>query len=148
MTRPRITSIAVLPAALALLLLAASAAPFQNDSGQPKPAEGKKVEDKKALEKKPAPKTIEARFKVSIEGGGELPPNLRVAISGQEKACGTLASEDVSAAVDSSGYAVFKDLPVCHVTVKVKANLFLPLRTSVDLASYKSPIALTLVPEQ
>ena len=143
MTRHGMTSRVALPAALALLFLAASAALPQEEPGKSNPAEGKKAEEKKT-----APKRVEVRFKVSVEDGGELPPSTRVEISGQEQACGSLNANDVSSAVDENGQAVFKSLPVRKIAVKINANLFLPLRIAIDLAGYKSPVALTLEREK
>jgi hypothetical protein len=128
--------------ALAALLLAATALP-QDEPAPPKPAE-----NKKAAEKKAAPKKIDVRVKVSVEDGGELPPDLRVQVSGQEPACGGLNANDASAAVAENGEALFRDLPVCKVAVKLNANRFLPVRAAVDLAAYKEPIPLTLERER
>lgn len=104
--------------------------------------------EKKTEEKKSSSKSIDVRLKVSVRGDGTLPPNTKAEISGQEPACGALGSADATAIIDEHGNAVFMGLPVCKVTIKVSAKSYLPWRTTTDLASYKSPIAIVLEPEQ
>jgi hypothetical protein len=129
---------------LAAILVAAGGIAQQDTKAPPPGQKAPAPEPKKAA----APKKIDARFKVLVEEGGERPQNLRIEISGQESACGSLTTVGTSAAVDEHGEALFKDLPVCKITVKINANRFLPLRLPFDLATYKAPISLTLQPEK
>jgi hypothetical protein len=123
---------------LSLITLVPSFAVSQTDSSKPQQSEGSKPEEKKAEAKK-----IEVHVKVSAKDGKPLPAKTIVEISGKEKACGSLNSNDETEAIDENGEATFS-LPVCKVTVKVNVALYIPAIKQVDLANYKSPIELLL----
>ena len=94
-------------------------------------------------------KLIEVRVQVSTQDGKTLPANSMVEISGQEKACGSsLNSNDARTAINQQGEAIFREVPVCKVTVKLNLNLYVPFRKVLDLADYKAPIKVILEPEQ
>jgi hypothetical protein len=104
--------------------------------------------DKKTEQKTSPSKSIDVRLKVSVRGDGTIPPNNKAEISGQEPACGALNSNDATAIIDEHGDAFFTGVPVCKVTIKVNVKSYIPSRTTTDLATYKSPIMITLEPER
>jgi hypothetical protein len=134
----KITITAAALTCLALMIPIPSFAVFQTDSNKPQQSEGNKTEEKKAEGKK-----IEVHVKVSAKDGKPLPPKTMVEISGKEKACGSLNSNDETEAIDEEGEATFS-LPVCKITVKVNVALYIPAIKQIDLANYKSPIELFL----
>jgi hypothetical protein len=142
MNLDKITVIIAVRTCLALLVFIPSVAVPQTDLDRSQQNEGKKTEEKKTDAKK-----IEVHVKVSTKDGKPLPPKTSVEISGKEKACGSLNSNDATAIIDEKGEAIFS-LPVCKVTVKVNVTLYIPAMKPIDLAAYKSPIVLTLEPEQ
>jgi hypothetical protein len=137
MNLDKITVIIAVRTCLALLVFIPSVAVPQTDLDRSQQNEGKKTEEKKTDAKK-----IEVHVKVSTKDGKPLPPKTSVEISGKEKACGSLNSNDATAIIDEKGEAIFS-LPV-----KVNVTLYIPAMKPIDLAAYKSPIVLTLEPEQ
>ena len=113
---------------VALLVLTASVADSQDDSGKARQTDKKKSETRK----------VDVQVNVSARDDKRLPAGLRVEISGQETVCGSLNSNDAQAPVDDKGKAMFRDLPGCKVTVKINSNQYLPVRKAVDLAGYRS----------
>jgi hypothetical protein len=142
MNHVTITVTTALLTCLALLVPIRSVAVSQTDPDKSQQSGSKKTEEKKADAKR-----IEVHVKVSAQDGEPLPPKTLLEISGKEKACGSLNSTDATAMIDEKGEATF-NLPVCKVTVKINVALYIPAIKQVDLASYKSPIVLTLEPEE
>jgi hypothetical protein len=142
MNRHKITvTTAVMTCLVLLFPIPSVAAPQAGANASPQGA-GKKTEEKKTDVKK-----IEVRVKVSAKDGKPLPSKTMVEISGKDKTCGSLDSNDATATLDEKGEATF-NLPACKVTVKVNAALYIPAIKQVDLADYKAPIVLTLEREQ
>ena len=135
-------------AGLSAMTVAASVAFPQDEPPQATQPGADAADARKADEKKAEPKAVDVRFKVSIKGGGDVPANTKIEISGREDACGPLQTEDATSTVNDKGEAVFKNLPPCKVTYKVNRSPYLPVRQLFDLAGYKEPIQISLQREQ
>jgi hypothetical protein len=140
MNHPTNTVTAAILSSLVLLLPLTATAAAQQDKNADK---SQQSDAKKPEEKKTETKKIEVHVKVSAKDGKPLPPATMVEISGKEKACGALNSNDATAAINAKGEATFS-LPACKVTIKVHVALYMPAIKQVDLAEDKSPITLTL----
>jgi hypothetical protein len=131
---PRINGFAAaLLAGLGMVALETPAAVSQDDPPKSGQAEAPAAPAKQTDQKKPAPKTVEVHFKVSVEDGGDVPAKTKIEISGREAACGSLQTDDVMLTVDEEGEAVAKGLPPCTVMVKVNQTGYMPWRKTFDL---------------
>ena len=134
--------VASLSIGFVMLVLTAAPAFTQDSVDVPDPQENRKTVPESEAAK------IEVHIQVSTMDGKPLPLNSKVEISGREKSCGVLGSNDAFATISAHGEAIFKEIPACKVTIKINVNLYVTLRKEVDLATYKIPIPLILEAEK
>lgn len=100
------------------------------------PAEKPAEEATKAVEK---PSAITMRIAVSAEGMERLPEGSRVELKG-ENGCKNLERGQMIL----SGGALFPDLPLCKVKLRIFITGFPTKAASLDLTNYKRPITVVV----